>query len=239
MNVVTLFAHLPLPLILATVASVLIPGLSALLAKAHWDQSLTGALTLGLSTALGFLTEWAHAGAGFDWRAAVGTAAVSWLVAAVSQSKILSGTALESWLLSIGSATPATVPEFAPAPAVTGSSPEVAAMNTPQPRPLPPVAQPIEPVAVEVGQPYAVPAGTSVVDAATQALTVDAPVVVPGAPTPAPEPDPVAVVDPAAGLEPPTGDPLAAAAAIDAQPVASPDPATAPADAPVTVPTPV
>lgn len=112
MNLTVLLAHLPLATWLGLLVSIVIPAASALLVKAHWDASVTGVLTLLLSTADGFLTQWAHAGSGFDWRAAAGTALMSWLIAALTQSKILSGTQLEARLLALGSGvTPTGSPD--------------------------------------------------------------------------------------------------------------------------------
>jgi hypothetical protein len=103
MDILTLFSHAPLSMWIAIVSSVVIPGLSAALVKEHWDSSITGILTVGLSTADGFFAEWAKDGSNFNWRIGVGIAIGSWFIAAISQSKILSGTQFESWLLSLGS----------------------------------------------------------------------------------------------------------------------------------------
>lgn len=103
MNIITLFQGLNVAVVAAFLASTGIPALSALISKAHWDSSITGFITLGLSSADGVLSEWAKDGAGFHWKAAVGTAALSYAVAALIQSRVLSGTQFESWLLSIGS----------------------------------------------------------------------------------------------------------------------------------------
>lgn len=103
MNLLNLLAHLPTATIVGIVASVVIPGLSSLLAKAHWPSEVVGALTLLLSTADGFLSEWAKDGAGFAWKAAAGTAALSYLVALAARLGIFKGTALDAKLLAVGS----------------------------------------------------------------------------------------------------------------------------------------
>ena len=103
MNVLTLFGQLPQPAIIALIASVIIPGFSAAVVKEHWDASITGILTIALSTADGFFTEWAKDGSDFNWKLGVGIAIGSWIIAAITQSKVLSGTQFEAWLLSLGS----------------------------------------------------------------------------------------------------------------------------------------
>lgn len=84
------------------IASVLIPALTAAAHRERWDSSVTGIATLFLSTAAGFFTEWAQAGDGFRWTTAVIAALGSFIVAALTQSRVLAGTGLEAWLLALG-----------------------------------------------------------------------------------------------------------------------------------------
>jgi hypothetical protein len=99
-TVASLFAQAPTAAIVGYIAAVAIPYLSALLTKhpGWW----TGALTLLLSAADGVLSQWAAHGDGFDWKAAVGAALVSWVIAVISHQKILAGTPVEARLHSIG-----------------------------------------------------------------------------------------------------------------------------------------
>lgn len=105
MNLLSLFAHLPTATLIGVVVSVVIPGLSSLLAKEHWPAELVGALTLLLATTDGFFSEWAKAGDGFAWKAAVGTAVLSYVVALASRFGILKGTGLDRKLRAVGSGT--------------------------------------------------------------------------------------------------------------------------------------
>jgi hypothetical protein len=99
MNLLALFGQLPQVAVIAFIASTIIPAFSAWVVREHWDSSITGVVTLGLSTADGFFSEWAKDGDSFNWKYAIGIALGSWAIAAITQSKILSGTQLEAWLL--------------------------------------------------------------------------------------------------------------------------------------------
>lgn len=143
MNLTNLLGAVPLPILVGVLLSVFAPVLSSLIAKEHWDQSITGALTLLISTAVGFFTEWGHAGGDFNWRTAAAASLLSWAVAIAAHSKILSVTDLGAKLLALGSPQPsAGDPDptlgLEPIPTVTGTSPEVAAINTPEPAPTNP-----------------------------------------------------------------------------------------------------
>lgn len=99
MNVLTLFGHVPMPVVAAWLASNAIPYLSALATRG--PRFLTGALTGLLSLAAGFFGTWAAQGDGFDWKAALGAALVSWVVAVIHHTKVLAGTGVESKLYSL------------------------------------------------------------------------------------------------------------------------------------------
>lgn len=102
MNYLNLAAHLPWPLVAGFIAANVIPYLSALATKAPtWA---TGAVTALLSTANGFLSTWAAQGSHFDVRAALGAAAISFVVAFLHHKALLSGTNVQAHLHAIGNA---------------------------------------------------------------------------------------------------------------------------------------
>lgn len=96
MNVIGLLAHVPWPLLAGLLAANVVPYVSALLTKAPgwW----TGVCTAVLSFVDGVLSVLANSGTPVNWRAVLGTAFASWIVAAVHHSKILSGTSVETSL---------------------------------------------------------------------------------------------------------------------------------------------
>lgn len=92
MNLVTVLAHVPWPIVCGWLLANLIPYLSALSTKAPtWA---TGAVTLVLSAADGVLADVARGNV--DPRAVIGTALVSWAIASMHHSKILRGTQVEA-----------------------------------------------------------------------------------------------------------------------------------------------
>jgi hypothetical protein len=99
-SAVSLFAQLPAATVAGFIAATVIPYLSALVTRhpGWW----TGAITLLLSALNGVFTQWAAHGDGFDWKAAVGAALISWVIAVVSHSKVLKGTAVEARLHAAG-----------------------------------------------------------------------------------------------------------------------------------------
>lgn len=106
MNLFSLFGHMPLAVVAGILAANVIPYLSALATKAPtWA---TGALTLLLAGLDGFFAAWAAQGDQFDWRGAAGTALAAWVVAIMQHRAVLSGTATESRLHSVGASPPAT-----------------------------------------------------------------------------------------------------------------------------------
>jgi hypothetical protein len=90
MNILTAFG-LPLAEILALIVSVIIPALSALLARSHWSDNAVGLLTLLLATANGFFSQWAAAGDGFNWKKAVGLSLVSYGIAVLAHYGLIKG----------------------------------------------------------------------------------------------------------------------------------------------------
>lgn len=92
-------------IVLTMIIAFLIPLLSALLSRAHWDQTITGLLTVGLSIASGYFTEWLHSSNvnHYDWHTALGLALFSFFVAIASHFGVWQGGSLENGLLAIGS----------------------------------------------------------------------------------------------------------------------------------------
>jgi len=102
-SVLSLFTHLDVATVIGLVVSVVIPALSSLLSREHWDAAVTGVLTLLLSTADGFFTQWGAHPVDFQWKAAVGTAVVSYAIALATRFGVLKDTALDAKLLAVGS----------------------------------------------------------------------------------------------------------------------------------------
>lgn len=88
-------------LVLTLIIGGLLPGLSALLSRAHWDQFVTGVITVGLSIANGFFQTWLNSSSRthYDWRDAAGIAAFTWLVAVMSNLGIWQNTKVVGRLL--------------------------------------------------------------------------------------------------------------------------------------------
>lgn len=138
MNLFALLQHLSVAQVVSLVVSFGIPAVSALLARVHWPAWLVGLLSLTLAAVNGFGTEWAQAGASFQWKTAVGGAIFSYALALLGHYGIVKGD-LYGKLLSLGSGLskltdtgPGTIEEATPpanagAPATTTSSPAAAA----------------------------------------------------------------------------------------------------------------
>lgn len=105
--------HFDTATIISLIVSVVIPLVSALLYRAHWSITIIGVLTLALSFANGFLTQWADAGNTFAWQAALATTAVDFVMAVVAHKGVWKATPLEANLIAFPR-PPATA---APAPA--------------------------------------------------------------------------------------------------------------------------
>lgn len=119
MNILT---HLDTATLVGLVLSVVIPAVSSLLSREHWDTAVTGAVTLLLSGADGFFSQWAAHPSDFQWKAALGTAVASYALALLVRFGVLKDTNLDATLLAVGSpksyapnhATPAVQPDPAP-----------------------------------------------------------------------------------------------------------------------------
>jgi hypothetical protein len=129
MNLLTLFQQVPAATMVALVVSPLISGVSSLIAKQHWPAALVGVITLALAAVNGFAAQWAQAGDGFDWKAAAGTAVVSYLLALGGRFGIFKDTKLDAKLLATGSGSNAAdwTAADTPPPATPDYQPEHAA----------------------------------------------------------------------------------------------------------------
>lgn len=93
--------------IVSLVVSVVIPLVSSLLSRTHWPSEVTGLITLALSCANGFFTEWNEAGSEhFDWRAGLALAVQSFIVAALARGALWRGTKTDEKVLALGSRKP-------------------------------------------------------------------------------------------------------------------------------------
>jgi hypothetical protein len=81
MNITTIPQLSPLALLLFLLVSAVLPLASSLLTTTAMPDEVRGILTLLLAGVTGVVTEAAKAGDGFDWRAAVKTALVAFIVA--------------------------------------------------------------------------------------------------------------------------------------------------------------
>jgi hypothetical protein len=128
--------------ILALVISIVLPLLSSLLSKPHWPAEIAGIITLALSTATGFLTEWANAGGDYHWQTALETTLVSFGIAVLGRTGLWRNTVLDSLLLSVGAKPSSAVQsvdryvaahgsQSAPSPISTSDVSVVAASSAP------------------------------------------------------------------------------------------------------------
>lgn len=93
---------------LAVMASLIIPGVSALLAKGKIPANVAGFLTLVLAAVTGFVTTWADSSNSthYDWKTAAGTALFSLVVAVGAHYGFWKGTEVQAHLLAIGNSRP-------------------------------------------------------------------------------------------------------------------------------------
>ena len=108
--------HLNPALVAGFVVSVIIPAVSSLVGRQHWRHLgfRLGLITLALSTLDGFFSQWAATpdGTPFAWRAALGAAATSYLIAVLARLNLWKGTTVDAALLAVGS-KPAPAPDLA------------------------------------------------------------------------------------------------------------------------------
>ena len=90
------FFDLNTPTIVALMVSVVLPLLSALIARPRWPGELVGVLTLLLAGATGFFSEWAAAGDGFRWQTAMSTAVLTFGLAVAARYGLWKGTATDA-----------------------------------------------------------------------------------------------------------------------------------------------
>lgn len=99
----TLFQGLPTATAVSVLTAPVIPFLSSLATRA--PGVATGAVTAGLATGSGLIAE-AAAPTPWSWQAGLGTAVLAWAVAALTHSKVLAGTDLETKLYDVGTGDP-------------------------------------------------------------------------------------------------------------------------------------
>lgn len=99
-------------LVLTIIVSLVIPLISALLSRTHWDQTVTGLITMLLAAVTGFFTEWINSNNAthYDWHTALGLALFSFIVAVATHYGVWKDGNASRRLLAIGS-------RRAPAPA--------------------------------------------------------------------------------------------------------------------------
>jgi len=85
--------------VISLIVSIVIPLFSALLFRAHWPVTVIGLLTLALSFANAFFTQWADTGDRFDWRHALLLTVADFIVAVAGHKGIWKATPLESNLI--------------------------------------------------------------------------------------------------------------------------------------------
>lgn len=86
--------------VLFVLSALLIPFLSSLIARAHWDLFWVGIITGLLSTLNGVLTPWLAQGPTFDWQTAFSAALLSWATSVlITRSGLLRGTGVDAKLL--------------------------------------------------------------------------------------------------------------------------------------------
>lgn len=97
--------------IIAMICSLIIPAVSALLKREHWDTIWGGVFSLALSFAAGFLGEWQASPNHFDWRTALISTVVNFGVAFLLGHKgVLQGTNTEAKLLAFPTRTAPAAP---------------------------------------------------------------------------------------------------------------------------------
>jgi hypothetical protein len=103
----------PLALLLFLLVSVVLPLVSSLLTTTKMPDEVRGILTLVLAGVTGTVTEWAKSGDGFDWRTAVKTALVAFVIAVAGRVALWRGTKTDGKLLAVGSKQPQHAAEHA------------------------------------------------------------------------------------------------------------------------------
>lgn len=92
--------------VVSLIVSIVIPLVSALLYRAHWSITIIGVLTLALSFANGFFTQWADSGPGFNWQHAVLLTVADFILAVAAHKGVWRATPLEANLIQFPKATP-------------------------------------------------------------------------------------------------------------------------------------
>jgi hypothetical protein len=97
--------------ILALVLSLIIPLVSALLARIVLPEQYEGVITIFLAAVTGFFTQWASAGNldSYDWHKSLGIALFSFLAAVAAHFGVWKSTSVEAKLKSVGP-KPTTTP---------------------------------------------------------------------------------------------------------------------------------
>lgn len=84
--------------------SIVIPHVSSLISKRHWDTYWTGVITLVLSTVNGLVIEFfKEVNDHYSWKQAASMALTSWFVAFMTRFGILRGTQKDARLVAAGS----------------------------------------------------------------------------------------------------------------------------------------
>jgi hypothetical protein len=95
--------HLSTATILALILSVVIPHLTSLVSNTKIIPVWAGGyVTLVLSAATGFCSEWAQSPDHYDWRQGLATAVGAFVVAALSRQVILKDTPTDTKLIDFG-----------------------------------------------------------------------------------------------------------------------------------------
>jgi len=87
--------------VLSLLTSLVIPGVSALLAGGKVPNNVAGFLTPLLSIASGFCAAWANDVHGYDWRAGLVTGLLNYGIAVASHFGMWRGTGIEARLLAL------------------------------------------------------------------------------------------------------------------------------------------
>ena len=88
--------------LLTLLTAVVIPAVSALLAKGKVPANVAGLITPMLAAASGFLAEWAQQPNHYDWRQGAINAVMAYVVAVLSHYGLWKGTAAQDALLRVG-----------------------------------------------------------------------------------------------------------------------------------------
>jgi hypothetical protein len=85
--------------VIAFVVSILIPAISSLVTSVKWPPEIAGYVTLFLSAANGFFTEWGAHPHDYHWQAGLVTAIISYLIAVASRLQLWQGTTIDHHLI--------------------------------------------------------------------------------------------------------------------------------------------